>query len=73
MNASNPAPQRSVGLLKNLASPAAETLRQQNRAGTTANDDAAATDLDHNKNPLWILAIGLGVFCAVAALVMAFD
>jgi hypothetical protein len=53
--------------------PAAVTVPQQNHAGNAANDDAAATDLDHNKNPLWILVIALGVFCAVAALVMAFD
>src|SRR5207253_10989815 len=66
MNASNPAPQHSVGLLKNLASPAAETLRQRNCAGTTANVDAAATALDHNNNPPWILATGLGIFLAVA-------
>ena len=73
MNSPNPTPQRTVGLLKNLATPAAVTGPQQNRGGTAANDDAATTDLEHNKNPLWILAIALGVFCGVAALVMAFD
>jgi hypothetical protein len=72
MNSPNPAPQRTVGLLKTLATPAV-TVPQQNRAGSAANDDAATTDLEHNKNPLWILVIALGVFCAVAALVMAFD
>jgi hypothetical protein len=73
MNSPNPHPQRTVGLRKNPRMPAAVTVPQQNHAGNAANDDAAATDLDHNKNPLWILVIALGVFCAVAALVMAFD
>ena len=73
MNSPNPAPQRTVGLLKNRATPAAVTVPQQDRAGTAAKHDAATTDLEHNKNPLWILVIALGVFCAVAALVMAFD
>lgn len=73
MNSPNLAPQHTVGSLKHLATPAAVTVPQQNRTGTAANDDAATMDLDHDKNPLWIMAIALGVFCGVAALVMMFD
>ena len=32
-----------------------------------------ATDLGHDKNPLWLIAIALGVLCGVVALVLAFD
>jgi uncharacterized membrane protein len=52
--------------------PAAVTAPQQNHAGSAANDDAA-TRVNFFQNPLGIMAIALGVFCAVAALVMAFD
>jgi len=72
MNSPNPAPQRTVGLLKNPLTQAVATVSQQDRAGDAANDDAAAT-VEFFQNPLWIMAIALGVFCAVAALVMAFD
>jgi len=72
MNSPNPAPQRTVGLLENPLTQAVATVSQQDRAGDAANDDAAAT-VEFFQNPLWIMAIALGVFCAVAALVMAFD
>ena len=72
MKSPNPAPQRTVGLLENPLTQAVATVSQQDRAGDAANDDAAAT-VEFFQNPLWIMAIALGVFCAVAALVMAFD
>ncbi len=72
MNSSDLAPQHAVGLLKNSATSAVVTVSQQARADTAANDDPAAVDLEHHQNPLWVMAIALGVFCGFAALVMAF-
>jgi hypothetical protein len=72
MNSPNPAPQHTVGFVKNPLTQAVATVPQQDDAANAANDDAATT-VDFFQNPLWIMAIALGVFCAVAALVMAFD
>lgn len=71
MNSPNPAPQHTVGLLQSPMTQAAVTVPQQDHSGNAANDDAAAT-VDFFQNPLWIISIALGVFCAVAALVVAF-
>jgi hypothetical protein len=72
MNSTSPAPQRTVGLLKKPLTQASVTLARQDHDGNAANDDAVTT-VDFFQNPLWSMAIALGVFCAVAALVMAFD
>ena len=72
MNSPNRAPQHTIRSLKSRPTPASVTVPHQSRAGTAANDDTA-TAVDLFQNPLWIMAIALGVFCAVAALVMAFD
>jgi hypothetical protein len=68
----NPIPQHAVVLPKNTATPPAATVPQHTRAGTAANDDAAVANLEHEENPLWIMAIALGVFCAFAAILMTF-
>jgi hypothetical protein len=48
------------------------SVRHQGRAVAATRDDTAAT-LELFQNPLWIMAIALGVFCAVAVAIMAFD
>ena len=68
----NPMSKHAVGLPKNAATPPAATIPQHTRAGTAANDDAAVANLEHEENPLWIMAIALGVFCAFAAILMTF-
>ena len=72
MNSPNRAPQHTIRSFKSRPTPASVTVPHQSRVGTAANDDTAAA-VDLFQNPLWIMAIALGVFCAVAALVMAFD
>ena len=72
MNSPNRAPQHTIRSFKSRPTPASVAVPRQIRVGTAANDDKAAV-ADLFQNPLWIMAIALGVFCAVVALVMAFD
>ena len=71
MIAPNRAPQHTVRSPKNCPTPASETVTYESRADTAANDDTEAT-VDLFRDPLWVMAIALGVFCAVVALVIAF-
>ena len=72
MNLPNRAPQHTTRPLKTRATLASVTVPHQSRVGTAANDRTAAA-VDLFQNPLWIMAIALGAFCAVAALVLSFD
>ena len=72
MNSPELAPQHIVRLPQSAVTPAAVPVPRQAHAGTAANDDAADADLQFTQNPLWVMAIALGVFCAFAAFVMAF-
>ena len=72
MNSPNPAPKHIVRTPRNRPTVAAVTVPQRNLARTAVNDDATNA-VNLFQNPLWIMAIALGVFCAVAALVVAFD
>jgi len=70
MSSPNPVPQHTVRLASNLATRATPAVLQQARVTTAANDEAATADLGFGQNPLWVMAIALGVFCAVAAVVI---
>lgn len=72
MNLPDRASQHTLRSFKSRPMPASVTTRLQSRVGTAVNDDKAAT-VELFQNPLWIMAIALGAFCAVTALVMAFD
>lgn len=71
MNVPNPAPQHTIGSLRSTRTRRLATVTQHEHAASAANDDAPTT-VDFFQNPLWIMAIALGVFGAVAALVVAF-
>jgi len=74
MNAFDPHLQHPPGLLERSASPLLTAARQPPRLQSAAHDVAAVvhqSDLELLKNPLWIMAIALGVFCAFTASVMA--
>ena len=72
MNSPELAPQHALRESRNITILAAVATPRQGRAGTAPNDDATPTDLGHSENPLWVMVIALGVFCAVAALLIAF-
>jgi hypothetical protein len=74
MNALDLHVQHPPSLLEGSASPALTPARQPPRLQSAANEVAAVvhqSDLELFKNPLWIMAIALGVFCAFTASVMA--
>jgi hypothetical protein len=71
MKSSDLAPKHAVDLTKNSAAPAVVTVPEKTLADIAANDDAAAADREHDQNPLWIMAIALGVFCGFTAFVIA--
>jgi hypothetical protein len=67
-------PQHAADLLKNSATPVVIAVPLQTRRDPAANDAAATerrNDLNLFQNPLWIMAIALGVFCAFTASVIA--
>lgn len=74
MNSQDLLPQHTPGLLEGSASPVLTTVRQQSRLDSAANDAVATerkSDLELFRNPLWIMTIALGVFCAITASVIA--
>jgi len=73
MNALDPHLQQSPRLLEGSASPVLTAARQPTRLESAANDATVEhkSDLELFKNPLWIMAIALGAFCAFTALVVA--
>jgi hypothetical protein len=74
MNALDLHVQHPPSLLEGSASPVLTGARQPPRLQSAANEVAAVvhqSDLELFKNPLWIMAIALGVFCAFTASVMA--
>jgi hypothetical protein len=71
MNSHELTPQHAIDLPKDTAALGAVTVPKQASAGAAANDDAAAADLEHDRNPLWVMAIALGVFCGFAGFVIA--
>src|SRR6185312_4721566 len=68
MNSPNPAPKHIVRTPRNRPTVAAVPVPQRFLARTAANTDATEA-VSLFQHPLWIMAIALGVFCAVAALV----
>lgn len=72
MNSSNRIPQHTVGFPGNAGTTSVVTAPQHTRAGSTANTDATVANLELGQNPIWIMAIALGVFCAFAAILMTF-
>ncbi|HEY8051334.1 MAG TPA: hypothetical protein VIE42_00830 [Steroidobacteraceae bacterium] len=68
----NPLSRHTVRSYSERPTPALTSVRHQGRAVAATRDDTAAT-LELFQNPLWIMAIALGVFCAVAVAIMAFD
>jgi hypothetical protein len=74
MNALDLHLQHPPSSLEGTASPVLTAARQPRRLESAANDVAAVvheSDLELFKNPLWIMAIALGVFCAFTASVIA--
>ena len=66
--------QHPRGVLEGSASPVLAAVRQPTRLQSAANDAEVVehkSDLELFKNPLWIMAIALGVFCAFTASVIA--
>lgn len=70
MNSPELAPHPTARLPRHAVTPTAATALPRTRVTTVPNDEPANTDLEQGQNPLWVMAIALGVFCAVAALVM---
>lgn len=70
MNSHELVPQHAVDFPKVTATLGPVTVSKQASAGAAANDDAAA-DLEQDHNPLWVMAIALGVFCGFAGFVIA--
>lgn len=74
MDSPNLLPKHVVGLLKDSAIPVIVPVPQQIRLDSAANDAVATErkdELNVFRNPLWVMAIALGVFCAFTASVMA--
>lgn len=74
MNSPDPLPQHVAGLLKTSAAPRDTSVPQQTPSDSAANDAVAAdrrNELSLFKNPLWVMAIALGVFCVFTASVIA--
>lgn len=74
MNSLDPHLQHPDSLLEGSASTGLTTARQPTRLASAANDVAVVkhrSDLELFKNPLWIMSIALGVFCAFTASVIA--
>lgn len=73
MNPPESAPEHSVRLPKNAATPADVTVPRQKRVKTVANDNAAAADLKRDENPIWVLATVIAILCGFTAIVIAFS
>ena len=74
MNSPDLLPKHVAGSLENSATSISITVTEQTRSNTAANDAVATlrnNDLSLFQNPLWIMAIALGVFCAFTASVIA--
>jgi hypothetical protein len=74
MNSPDLLPKHLAGVLKDSAIPVIVTVPQQTRLDSAANDSVATQrkdELNLFRNPLWVMAIALGVFCAFTASVIA--
>ena len=72
MNSPVPVPQLAVGLPKTGAPVAGVPASQHAPASTAEHNDVSAEARKLDQNPLWVMAIALGIFCGIAAIVIGF-
>jgi len=74
MNALDLHRQHPPSIFEGSANPVLTAARQPTRLDSAASEAAAVehkSDLELFNNPLWVMAIALGVFCAFTASVIA--
>jgi hypothetical protein len=71
MNSPAVASRRPVESRTASATPLSDRAATRVSARAAANDDAARSPIDIFKDPLWMIAIAMGIFFGVAALILA--